>query len=130
MTENEVTAVTLTGAAELLRARREVVGVDFTGLDLRRALPRDADDERPYVFRGCVFRDVSVAGFDLAGATFDGGVFDEADFSEAGLEDTTWIGVTGVKLQASRARAALSSLRASAAMLADRSRNPCGSASR
>ncbi|MDO9019213.1 MAG: hypothetical protein Q8S73_31685 [Deltaproteobacteria bacterium] len=37
MTDDEVTAVTLTEAAALLRERRDVVGVDFTGLDLRRA---------------------------------------------------------------------------------------------
>jgi uncharacterized protein YjbI with pentapeptide repeats len=43
-----------------------------------------------------------VAGRDLSGATFDGGVFDEADLSEARLEDTTWAGVSGVKLQAMR----------------------------
>ena len=69
MTANDAPIMTLTGATELLRTQREVVGADFTGLDLRRALPRET--ETPFVFRGCVFRDVSVAGCELSGATFD-----------------------------------------------------------
>ncbi len=101
MTTDETRSVTLAEATALLRTEREVVNVDFTGLDLRRAFPSKI--EEPYVFRGCVFRDANVAKLDLSGATFDGGVFDEADFTEARIEDTVWLGVTGAKLLAVKA---------------------------
>lgn len=101
MSEHEATRVTLAEATELLRSTRELVGVDFTGLDLRRAFPREP--EGAYTFRGCVLRDVSAAGLDLTGATFDGVVVDEADFGEARLEETVWSGVTGLKFSAARA---------------------------
>ena len=103
MTADAMTTVTLTEAAALLRSQREFVNVDFTGLDLRRALP--ADHETPYVFRGCVFRDASVAGLDLSGATFGHCVFDEADFTGTHLDDTMWRGVQGMKLIAEKASA-------------------------
>ena len=69
--------------------------VSVAELAVRRALP--ADHETPYVFRGCVFRDASVAGLDLSGATFGHCVFDEADFTGTHLDDTMWRGVQGMR---------------------------------
>jgi len=59
MSTEDTMAVTLAGATELLRAPREVAGVDFTGLDLRRALPKDA--EGVYQHQVSPSRDAKVA---------------------------------------------------------------------
>jgi uncharacterized protein YjbI with pentapeptide repeats len=84
----------------LLADQRELIGVDFSGRDLRRAL---AYPGAPYTFRGCSFADADLRGAQLAEAVLTDCCLDRADVGGAMLEQARVEGGSAAFLKAARA---------------------------
>ncbi|MBC3842457.1 pentapeptide repeat-containing protein [Streptacidiphilus sp. 4-A2] len=84
----------------MLSDRRDLSGVDFAGLDLRRALARPG---APYTFHDCSFDGADLRGAQLAEAAFTECRLDRADLGGAMLEQARFERGSASFLKAGRA---------------------------